>query len=370
MIKRIIAHTYMGDYGQMVDQIRVETETPVEGLGPEDFRCSDCFSDIGASAPTKGVTNVTADGCILTLDVDPFLYRTDFCVWGTSPALRLTVKKENIDLLELHHEDMFRACVENGVNYRLYEPQATGPRPLILFLHGGGGSGEDNMLQLTDTLGAIKLAERLPDMYIMAPQAPAGSLSMEEAFAKMLAKGDPFKVILGTDPDNDKEDRGWNREYLGRVCDVIRGMITDGKVDAHRVYVIGMSMGGFGTIKAVSIAPELFAAAVPICPSMNGESWPILANFPDVPVYIATAYIDHQAGRHAYILRAVQQLWEKGRKDVRYTIFTPEELAAYGIGTDPKISSKELYEQNHNSWILVLHNEYCILDWMLSHRKP
>lgn len=26
--------------------------------------------------------------------------------------------------------------------------------------------------------------------------------------------------------------------------------------------------------------------------------------------------------------------------------------------------------ENHNSWILVMHNEYGILDWMLSHRKP
>ena len=40
-------------------------------------------------------------------------------------------------------------------------------------------------MQLTDTIGAIKLAERVPDMYVMAPQAPAGGLSMEEMFAKM-----------------------------------------------------------------------------------------------------------------------------------------------------------------------------------------
>ena len=86
---------------------------------------------------------------------------------------------------------------------------------------------------------------------------------MDEMLARMMAKGDPYKVIVGSDPDNDKDDRGWNREYLGRVCDLIRAMIADGRVDAHRVYVIGMSMGGFGTIKAVSIAPDLFAACAP-----------------------------------------------------------------------------------------------------------
>ena len=186
----------------------------------------------------------------------------------------------------------------------------------------------------------------------------------------MRAKADPFKVVIGADPDNDKNDRGWNREYLGRVCDVIRRMIAEGKVDPHRVYAIGMSMGGFGTLKVVSIAPDLFAACAPICPSMNGESYPILENFPDVPAYISTAYVDHQTGRHAYLLRAVQKLWERGRRDVRLTLFTPEELAAYGIGITPGLSASQLYAENHNSWILVMHNEYGILDWMFSHRKP
>lgn len=364
----ITLHTRMGDFGQMVDGATVKLDAPAPALKPEDFRCTNCFDDLGAVHPIPGVKTVETRGDTLELTTDPFLYRCDFAV--ECAALNLTITKDTAGNTTLFHEEMFRAVVENGVRYRLYEPDCSAPRPLILFLHGGGGSGEDNMLQLTDTIGAIKLAERLPDMYILAPQAPAGGLSMEEMFAKMMAKGDPYKVIIGSDPDNDKEDRGWNREYLGRVCDVIRGMIAQGKVDPHRVYAIGMSMGGFGTIKVVSSAPELFAACVPICPSMNGESYPILENFPDVPAYIASAYIDHQAGRHAYLLRAVQKLWDKGRRDIRYTLFTPEELEAYGIGITPNLSAKDLYMENHNSWILVMHNEYGILDWMLSHRKP
>lgn len=367
---KLTLHTKMMDFGQMVDGITAELDAPAPALAPEAFRCVDCYCDLGASQPITGVKKVEAKGNTLHLEVDPFLFRIDFAVECHDPALRLRVTKETADRVELFHEELFRPVVENGVRYRLYEPECTGKRPLILFLHGGGGCGEDNLLQLTDTVGAIKLAERLPDFYVLAPQAPAGGLSMEEMFARMQAKGDPYKVIVGSDPDNDKNDRGWNREYLGRVCDVIRGMIDDGRVDAHRVYVIGMSMGGFGTLKIVSSAPELFAACVPICPSMNGESYPILENFPDVPAYIATAYIDHQVGRHAYILRAVQKLWDRGRRDIRFTLFTPEELEAYGIGLTPNLSAKDLYMENHNSWILVMHNEYGILDWMLSHRKP
>lgn len=365
----ITLHTRMEDFGQMVDGITVKLDTEAPDLQPADFRCTHCYDDLGAVRPISGVKTVAKQGNTLELATDPFLLRCDFSVQCVSTALPLTITKENADRITLFHEELFRPVVENGVRYRLYEPECTEPRPLILFLHGGGGSGEDNLLQLTDTLGAIKLAERLPDLYVLAPQAPSGGLSMEEMFAKMRAKGDPYKVEIGADPDNDRNDRGWNRAYLGRVCDVIRRMIAQGKVDPRRVYAIGMSMGGFGTIKAVSSAPELFAACVPICPSMNGESYPILENFPDVPAYIATAYIDHQVARHAYLLRAVQKLWEKGRRDIRFTLFTPEELAAYGIGLTSGLSARDLYMENHNSWIPVLHNEYGILDWMLSHRK-
>lgn len=363
------AHSYIGDYGQMVDKLVICADRELPKLQCGDFVCQEAYVDLGTTVPTAGATGLHIDGKTVTISFQPFLYRTPFRISCNADALQVTITKETIQEMTVHHADMFAPVWENGVHYQLYSPQATFPRPLVLYLHGGGASGEDNLLQLTDTLGAIKLAERVPDMYILAPQAHSGSLTMEEAFAKMCAKGDPFKVILGSDPDNDKDDRGWNREYIGRVIDVIRRMIAEGKVDHRRIYCIGGSMGGFGTIKFVSSAPDLFAACVPICPSMNGESWPILANFPDVPIYISTSYIDHQVGRHAYILRAVQQLWEKGRKDVKFVMYTPEELAAYGIGTTPNVSTPDLYAENHNSWILTMHNEYGILDWLFSHVK-
>lgn len=367
---KITLHTQMQDYGQMVDRIIIECDAPVPAVKPEDFVLTDCYWDLSAKTPISGVKTVEIEGNTVTLHMDPFLHRIDFTVECTHPELALKFKRDEVDHIDLHHEEMFRPIVENGVRYRLYEPESYGPRPLVLFLHGGGGSGEDNHLQLIDTIGAIKLAERCPDMYVMAPQAPSGSMSMEEMFAKMMSKGDPFRVILGSDPDNDFGDRGWTRWYLGRIADIIRKMIAEGKVDARRVYVTGMSMGGFGTIKMVGVAPDLFAACLPICPSMNNESYPILENFPNVPAYIVSAYIDHQMGRHAYILRAVQKLWEKGRTDIRYTLFTPEELAEYGIGNSQGLTQKELYAELHNSWILAMHNEYCVLDWMFSHVKP
>jgi len=50
-------------------------------------------------------------------------------------------------------------------------------------------------------------------------------------------------------------------------------------------------------------------------------------------------------------------------------LYTQEELAKYGIGTTEGLTSQELDAENHNSWILALHNENGILDWMISHQK-
>lgn len=368
---QIKLYTAMQDYGQMVDRITFVTKDDASALTAADFVTEDCYNDLSAKNPIEGVKSVSVDDGVVTLIVDRFLYRIDFTIRGRGAADGVVISKQTAEAVELLHADWFTKHVEDGVYYRLYTPkrESGAARPLILFLHGGGGCGEDNELQLTDTLGAIKLAERCPDMYVMAPQAPTGGLSMDEFFARMKAKGDPYSVVIGSDPDNEFDARGWTRWYLAKVADIIRRMIAAGEVDARRVYVLGMSMGGNGTLKMEAVAPDLFAAAVPICPSMNGESWPILDNLPNVPTFIASAYIDHSPSRHAYILRAVSDLWKKGRRDVEYVLFTEKELAAYGIGTTPDVTTQELYAENHNSWILVLHNECGILDWMFSHVK-
>ncbi len=362
MIKTSI-DTFIGDFGQMVETIRI---TGLSGeVTAADIALKECYTDCCATIASKGVLSVKLVGGETVVKVDPFLYRIDFSLTVQGQ----TIRKADIADITVRDEVLFGKHSEGDVLYRLYEPKASSPRPLILFLHGGGECGTDNLLQLTGTIGAISLAKRFPDMFVLAPQAPDYGIGMQEMFAKMMATGDPFRVCVGAPTNISFGDRGWNRDYVGRVCDLIRKMIAEGRVDAARVYVIGMSMGGAGVITTVSSAPDLFAAAVPICPSMNGDSYPLLENWPEVPAYIATAYIDHQAGRHAYILRALTKLWERGRKDLRYTLFTPEELEQYGIVAAPTLSEKEIRAANHNSWVLVLHNEYGILDWMISHRK-
>ena len=364
-----VAYTHVGDYGETVDSIQFFNDN----IKADDVKLTieGHYCDLSVKALSKGITDVKEVEEGVLVEFDPFLLRYDFKITGTIGTEEILITKDDIKGQVIEGADEFKPMEENGVLYRLYEPEADSPRPLILFLHGGGESGYDNLIQLTGTLGALRLAQKFQDMYVMAPQAPGGTLDMYENFEVMKKRGNPFQVEIGMVPFALKDERGWSRHYLGKVCDIVRKMIKDGKVDPKRVYVIGMSMGGGGTINCVSTAPDLFAAAVPICPSMNGESYGQLLHWPNVPIWISSAYMDHQHGRHAYILNAFNKLWDEGRdrKDARYTLYLPEELAEYGIGTTEGISAKELDAENHNSWILTLHNEKGILDWMVSHVK-
>ena len=162
--------TFIGDFGQMVETIRV---AGLSGeVAAEDVVLKECYTDCCATIASKGVLSVKQSGGETVITVDPFLYRIDFSV----EIKGQTILKADIADITVRDEELFAKRVDGDVVYRLYEPKASAPRPLILFLHGGGECGSDNLLQLTGTIGAISLAKRFPDMFVLAPQAPDLSL--------------------------------------------------------------------------------------------------------------------------------------------------------------------------------------------------
>jgi len=365
---KVTAYTRIGDFGQEALRFVVELNTPAPALQPEDFQLDGAFTDISLTMPSRMLA-VRAEGNTLELTVLPFRYSAKFRVTGIGAAEGIAFAKAEVNTVYTQTADAFEPHVENGVVYRLYRPQSTKPKPLVLFYHGGGECGTDNFLQMTGTMGAANLAERWPDVYVLAPQAPEGSESWEQLVRRMSLGGNKFAVNIGGSTGSGVGERGWNREYVSAVCDVIRGMVADGLVDAKRIYAIGMSMGGAGVIRTLSVAPELFAAAAPICPSMNGETYPMLAALPPLPIWISAAYIDHQPNRLAYIIRACQQRWARGVGNTNLTVYTPEELAAYGIACNESLSMQQVMAENHNCWTLALHNENGLLDWLLANAK-
>ncbi len=293
----------------------------------------------------------------LKIQVEPFSNRSDFTVCVGDEEF----PKSGFDQTVTEGEERFKAYEEGDLLYRMYSPDSKEKRPLILYLHGGGNGGtyghRDNAKQILADYGPINLAMDYPDVYILAPQCVE---SGRPPFA-----GGPRAQSFYKDMD---PAFGWNRPYLSMVCDLIRRLIREGKVDEHRVYVTGLSMGGAGTIRCVSVAPDLFAACVPICPSMTQETFNILKSV-TIPVWVATSYIDHTIYRHKYIVDAVMALKDGGHKNAHLTLYSPEELAAYDIGIVPDMPYEELFGVNHMSWVPTYHNAYGIMSWMLNQIK-
>ncbi|MCR9246718.1 MAG: prolyl oligopeptidase family serine peptidase [bacterium] len=138
--------------------------------------------------------------------------------------------------------------------YRLMLPPPAArhePQPLVVFLHGAGERGDDNRRQLTwlpAVMARPNNRERLP-CHLLAVQCPKGERWTEvpwgdTASKPMAARPGPAlrAVMAATD------------EVLGRH-----------RVDRARVYLTGLSMGGYGSWELAAREPDLFAAVLPVC---------------------------------------------------------------------------------------------------------
>ena len=298
---------------------------------------------------------------ILTVEVVPFGTRMPFVLNIGEEAFA----GEDFDV-KTRTMDEFEPFKEDDVLYRLFTPKMGGKRPLILFLHGGGNGGtkegRDNIKQLKADYGPVNFAENYPDCYVMAPQC------IEKPFGPM-GPGAGIRRQTFMDPMNGLSDETqWNRIYLAKVCNIIRRMIDEGKVDEKRVYVTGLSMGGCGTIRAMSVGADLFAACAPVCPTMIKETYDILRTM-KAPVWVSTAYVDHTIYRHKYITDAIMQLQKDGNTNAHLTLYSPEELAEYDISIVDDLTHEQRFGENHQSWVLTYHDEKGIMSWLLNQVK-
>ena len=155
-------------------------------------------------------------------------------------------------------ETQMRFCAytnETGevFDYRMSSPQfpAPGKRyPLIIFLHGSGECGTDNKKQIK--IGLPYLMKNLimlnKQAVVLAPQCQRGNwwvqkLAMQAEYSAAKSPAASMEVMMA-------------------LCHyVIRSL----PVDKNRIYITGLSLGGFGTWDAIQRYPDFFAAAVPLC---------------------------------------------------------------------------------------------------------
>lgn len=141
---------------------------------------------------------------------------------------------------------VYRSASGDTLPYRIFIPpsyDAQKQHPLVLWLHGAGGAGSDNVRNVSE--------DQIPGTRLWAkPENQAKN---------------PAFVLVPQSPGNwvDKLD-GLTPEML-LVVEILDSIKTEFNIDAGRVYVAGQSDGGYGTWNLITQRPELFAAAIPLC---------------------------------------------------------------------------------------------------------
>lgn len=196
--------------------------------------------------------------------------------------------------------------------------------PLVIFLHGSGERGEDNESQLQWGVKHFATSDimRTHKPVIIAPQCPAGQWwsNLSDSGKLLPTPSTPMKLVL----------------------ELIDSMIAAGQIDRNRIYITGLSMGGFGTFDALSRRPELFAAALAVC---GGGDPNQASKFSSVPLWIAHGAIDDVVP-----LRSSMAMYE----------------ALEQAGAHPGLSVYP--ETGHFSWVAAYSDPY-IMDWLFAQKK-
>jgi len=221
------------------------------------------------------------------------------CYVATITSLHVTAQQT--------HEQYIRP-----VNYLLYLPDGYKTDtlkkwPLLMFLHGSGERGND--LEKVKVHGPAKLVEqgkKLP-FIVVSPQAPQGE--------------------------------GWSPADL---YNLLKDCKQKYRVDADRVYLTGLSMGGFGTWSLAMEHPEEFAAIVPICG--GGD----------------TANI--------WKLRNIAVWCFHGAKDKNVPLEADQKMMNALRPYNPSIKFTIYPEAEHDSWTVTYNND-SLYQWLLSQKK-
>jgi len=153
--------------------------------------------------------------------------------------------------------------------YRQVFPDADQMRryPLVVFLHGSGERGHDNQAQLKWGVENFATDQNmvLHPAIIIAPQCPDTM-----SWANVSREKNSTEIHLQPTPS----------KPMRLLIELIHTMMKKLPIDSTRIYITGLSMGGFGTFDAIERNPGLFAAAVPVCGAGDTSKAPSIAHLP------------------------------------------------------------------------------------------
>lgn len=233
-----------------------------------------------------------------------------------------------------YEKKKFIASDQSVLNYRELKPteiEKNRSYPLVLFMHGAGERGSDNEKQLFHGSGMFENPvnqEKYP-AFVIFPQCPEDKYW---AFDSRPTSFMPDSMPLRKDPT----------PLIKSVKELVDQYALLPEIDKNRIYVIGLSMGGMATYELTGRYPDLFAAAIPICGTVNPQR---LQDVKEIAFRIyhgdADSVVPVSGSREAY------KTLKKQGADVTYFEFP-------GV--------------NHGSWHPAF-NQPDFMDWLFSQSK-
>ncbi len=220
-----------------------------------------------------------------------------------------------------------------GLPYRLFVPKnydAAKKYPLIVYLHGAGERGTENESHIAKN-GAPKLVSDEVQIktpcFVLAPQCPPDKRWVEVNWGEK----EPHKM-----PETPSEP-------MRLLLQLLDELPKEFSLDSQRLYLMGISMGGFGTWDLLARRPQLFAAAVPICGGADNSTAPMIKH---IPIWAFHGDADGVVfvGRTRTMVEAVKVVGG----NIKYSEYP-------GVG--------------HNSWDKAF-AEPGLFDWLLAQRRP
>jgi predicted peptidase len=225
----------------------------------------------------------------------------------------------------------------DSMPYRLLLPESydtNNSYPLLIFLHGAGERGIDNVNQLRHGMSLFTCADvrREYPCIVLAPQCGLGDRWSNVIESRDSLGVREFAFQLGGDPTH----------AMSLAISLFHWVLSHYAIDSSRVYIGGISMGGMGTFELVRRVPGVFAGAFPIC----GGAHPLTASLlRDVSWWIFHGALDDVVPSH-----------------LSQSMFTSLQSVGASVGFT-------LYPHaNHNSWDSAFADPE-LLKWLFSCRR-
>lgn len=218
------------------------------------------------------------------------------------------------------------------LRFRLLRPAKVEPGkkyPIMLYLHGAGERGDDNKLQLMylpEWMTRKEWREKYP-CYLVVPQLPKG-----KTWSALRVSKDAPPPSSAAPPSEGE-----------LVYAALESLVKELPVDERRIYLTGLSMGGYGSWALAAKHPERFAAVAPICGG-GDPAW--AAQLKNVPIWAVHGDAD----------KVVPPQRSRDMID-----------ALKAAGGSPKYT--ELKDVAHDSWTPAYNDPQGILPWMFEQHK-